>query len=85
MANLACRVCGFLNEDPPWGQNGNTPSFEICPCCGVEFGYEDSTLESVRRYREKWLTRGDEWNYKKARPANWSVEKQMDNIPPEYK
>lgn len=50
-----CRVCGFPQADPPWGLDGRTPSFDICACCGVEFGYEDATAEGVERYRQEWL------------------------------
>lgn len=35
-----CRVCGLYLGYQPWGEDGKTPSYEICPCCGVEFGYE---------------------------------------------
>ncbi len=52
---LTCHVCGLVQDEPPWGGDGRTPTFDICDCCGVEFGYEDSTLESVRRYRKAWL------------------------------
>jgi len=47
-----CRVFGALQSDPPWGETGKDPSFDICDCCGVEFGYEDATLSGLKRYRE---------------------------------
>lgn len=51
-----CRICGYLDENlMPWGEDEKTPSFEICPCCNVEFGYEDSNNKSIFRYREKWI------------------------------
>lgn len=51
-----CRVCGYTDAIFfPWGKDGKTPSFEICECCNVEFGYEDYQLSSIRRYRQKWL------------------------------
>lgn len=53
-----CRVCGLKYEEPPWGFDGKTPSFEICQCCGVEFGYEDATVVGVNRYRKKWISSG---------------------------
>ena len=32
-----CRVCGYCDEELfPWGEDGETPTFEICPCCNVE-------------------------------------------------
>ena len=51
-----CRVCGYTDAIFfPWGNDGKTPSFEICKCCNVEFGYEDCQLSSIRKYRQKWL------------------------------
>ncbi|MGB7430615.1 MAG: hypothetical protein WA933_22715 [Microcoleaceae cyanobacterium] len=43
----SCRVCGYDMKYPIWGEDGNTPSFDICPCCGTEFGYEDCTPQSI--------------------------------------
>lgn len=51
-----CKVCGFNYEDfYPWGEDGKSASFEICDCCGVTFGYEDATEESILKYRKTWL------------------------------
>ena len=35
-----CPACGFPLEFEPWA-NGS-PSDEICPCCGIQFGYDDA-------------------------------------------
>ena len=53
--NHKCRICGFHNENFPWGEDGKKPNFELCPCCGVQFGKEDVTLESIQKYRKEWL------------------------------
>jgi hypothetical protein len=58
--NYYCRVCGLIQDDPPWGNDNNTPSFNICSCCGVEFGYEDATLNAIKNYRTTWLANGAE-------------------------
>ncbi|WP_243464972.1 hypothetical protein [Photorhabdus temperata] len=79
-----CRVCGAEQLDPPWGEDGNSPTFEICDCCGVEFGYEDATLAALKNYRSKWLDKGAKWNFEKSKPENWSLEDQISNIPKEY-
>lgn len=79
-----CRVCGLLQSAPPWGANGNEPTFEICDCCGVEFGYEDSTPSSASRYRQAWLARGSPWFEPKERPANWSLGEQLRHVPLVY-
>ncbi|MEO3753784.1 DUF4259 domain-containing protein [Streptomyces sp. B6B3] len=54
-AELACRICGLVQHQPPWGADGTTPSFGLCERCGVQFGYPDATAEGVRRYRAGWL------------------------------
>lgn len=79
-----CRVCGAEQLDPPWGDDGRNATFDICDCCGVEFGYEDATLTGVRRYREKWLSTGANWNIAKSKPENWLLEEQLKNVPKEY-
>ncbi|MEQ6970647.1 hypothetical protein [Pectobacterium polaris] len=79
-----CRVCGAEQSDPPWGDNGKDATFNICDCCGVEFGYEDATLTGIKRYREKWLTSGAKWNSEKSKPENWLLDEQLKNVPKDY-
>lgn len=69
----------------PWGEDGKTASFDMCICCGVDFGYQDSLPESTREYREIWAKAGYPWVSKSQRPANWSVEAQLANIPDRFK
>lgn len=76
-----CKVCGYSELNYyPWGEDGKTPSYEICPCCGVEFGYEDSTLEGMLKYRKKWIKLGGKWFKEEKRPNNWSLDKQLKNV-----
>jgi hypothetical protein len=82
---VACRVCGYLDEqDLPWGEDGESASFDICVCCGVTHGYEDSTAESVKKYRKAWMDNGCQWWSKKFRPTNWNAEDQLKNVAPKY-
>ncbi|KTR95394.1 hypothetical protein NS220_06265 [Microbacterium testaceum] len=37
-----CRVCGYFSEEPPWGLDRSCLTYEYCPCCGVEWGYQAS-------------------------------------------
>ena len=49
-----CPVCGYQHlSQPPYDGHG-CASFDICPCCGTEFGYDDSsaTHEVLRR---RWI------------------------------
>lgn len=82
---FACRVCGNLQLDPPWGEDGDSPNFDICDCCGVEFGYGDCTLKAVRASREQWLKNGAIWKNSKYKPVDWIFEEQMKNIPNAFK
>ncbi|CCB91991.1 putative uncharacterized protein [Waddlia chondrophila 2032/99] len=80
-----CRVCGLVLDDPPWGEDGATPSFDYCPCCGVEFGYQDCSTEAAKHYRKCWISEGANWAEKNEMPFNWSLEEQLKNIPNEFK
>lgn len=81
----SCRVCGLLQRDPPWGLDGHTPSFDICPCCGVEFGYEDCGKDSVVRYRRSWLASGPIGWEPKVKPESWDLDEQLAQIPEGYR
>lgn len=67
------------------GESGEDPNFNICDCCGVEFGYEDYTKESVKAYRNKWLEVGANWWKLKEKPKDWDIKKQLQNIPVNFK
>lgn len=75
-----CRVCGLVQAEPPWGEDGKTPTLHICDCCGVEFGYEDATTEGVVRLRERWVSKGTCWFHKASRPAVWDLSAQLARI-----
>lgn len=81
----ACRICGTEQLDPPWGVDGQTPNYDICDCCGVEFGYEDMSVDSIKVYRQKWVESSADWYRKKNKPQEWSLEKQFQNIPKQYR
>ncbi|MBB6401913.1 transcription elongation factor Elf1 [Methanococcus maripaludis] len=78
-----CPVCGYdkLLEEP-YDKDKN-PSYEICPCCGFEFGFDDEDQgHTFEEYREKWIENGMEWFDKSKKPLNWDFKKQMQNIYP---
>lgn len=85
MENQFCRICGLYIEDKPWGEDGNCPTYEICPCCGVEFGNEDYTINSIIRYRKEWIENGAVWNDLRKKPKLWNLENQIKNIPNKFK
>ncbi len=84
IGNNICRVCGLFQESPPWGEDGDTPSFEICACCGVEFGNDDSTIVAIHRTRKEWLNKGAKWFISKFKPLNWNLAQQLSQIPIDF-
>lgn len=86
MDNKICKVCGFIfDEFYPWGEDGKSPSFDICSCCGTEFGYHDFTIKGIKAQRERWKLNGYKWKYEEDKPIGWNLEKQLVQIPDEYK
>lgn len=75
-----CRICGLLQDEKPWGDDEKSPIFETCDCCGVEFGYEDETTDSIDDFREHWLKQGAKWYTPKAKPKEWNVNDQLKTI-----
>ena len=61
-----CPVCGFGLERPPWTEGRfASGSHEICPSCGIQFGYNDAAggRDDLRpllyaRWRERWIVNG---------------------------
>ncbi|PRX63213.1 hypothetical protein B0I32_111207 [Nonomuraea fuscirosea] len=72
-----CRVCGLLQATPPWGDDGRSPTWEICACCGTEFGYQDATPAGVLRARQAWTAKGYPWFQESERPPGWRAEDQL--------
>lgn len=79
-----CRVCGYELSFSPWGEDGESPTWDICPCCGTEFGYEDCTRASARKKREKWISSGKKWFKEREKPTDWNYEEQSINIPADF-
>jgi hypothetical protein len=76
-----CRVCGFWDVEMPWGEDGKTPSFEYCPCCGVQHGYQDTTAKGACRFRSEWIAGGGVWSVPKVKPNGWNLTEQLEFIP----
>lgn len=75
-----CRVCGMELSFMPWGFDGHKPSYQICPCCGVEFGNDDATPTAVRRAREKWMKNGYVWFDEAKKPHGWVPDHQLTRL-----
>jgi hypothetical protein len=74
-----CPVCGFPDL-PEAAYQVDLPSFEICVCCGTQFGYDDSTL-SFGELRKKWIEGGcNWWGNLEQRPELWNPERQLRSV-----
>ncbi len=62
-----CPVCGYEMIDRegvyPWGKDCDSQSDEICPCCDIQFGHQDLTLEYLWKGDDmkKRLSIYDKW------------------------
>lgn len=85
-----CPVCGFLAGveaalETQW--EALIWSYDICPCCGTEFGLDvaGSSLEevkrSVERRRAKWINEGHPWfSEHEGPPKGWDWRAQLRTI-----
>lgn len=74
-----CSVCRYPDLDEPAYDSFGCASYNICPCCGTEFGYDDSTT-AHSDLREKWVSEGMQWWSKhKLKPNGWDPVRQLIN------
>jgi hypothetical protein len=73
-------VCGFGGlDEPPYDDTGS-PTSEICPCCGTEFGYQDAT-ESHEALRNAWVEKGMPWRSSSiGPPPGWDPQGQLHKL-----
>ncbi len=83
-----CPVCGYELDIPSW--DGELPSDEICPSCGIQFGYNDATggdMELRRKvhdtWRSEWVAKGMPWSsVGQAPPKDWDPIQQLRRVAP---
>jgi len=74
-----CPICGFDKlKEAPFSKEG-APSYEICACCGFEFGFDEIECRDV--YLKKWIEHGSKWFVPELKPRDWNLEEQLKNIP----
>ncbi|MDP9904612.1 rubredoxin [Arthrobacter bambusae] len=82
-----CPVCGYPDlDEPPYLEN-EIPSYNICPCCGVEFGFADGGRQGealqywILKTRNTWIRQGMCWrSSSESPPANWDPSSQLENL-----
>jgi|ERR1700690_3952945 len=67
--NYHCPVCFFDEMQYP------ARNYNICPCCGTEFGNDDVEY-SYDELRYRWIIDGGQWFYDQP-PANWNAWAQL--------
>ncbi len=79
--HYTCPVCGFDKlKELPYDQ-GNLPSYEICPCCGFEFGLDGVNNQiAFTDFRQRWIKNGANWFMPRLKPNNWDFKKQLNNL-----
>ncbi len=72
-----CPVCGYDELKSPPYDEFNCPTYEICPSCGTEFGYDDATVKHSD-LRAKWIKGGMKWwSNSISPPTGWEPEIQL--------
>lgn len=80
-----CIVCNYdCLEEELYDEDGGG-SFEICPCCGFQYGLHDYNEIGDKEityinWRAKWIKNGCKWHDKSMKPpVNWSAKEQLEN------
>lgn len=80
-----CRVCGLdWGYCQPW-EDGEFPTYDICPCCFMEAGYDDISIQGIKGYRQTWIENGAKWSEPNKMPEGWSLESALASIPSAFK
>jgi len=77
-----CPACGYPYLNNPHHREPGGASYEICPSCGIQFGYDDDDLGiSYLVWRERWIANGMLWFSKSITPPNnWNAEVQLNQM-----
>lgn len=79
--NFVCTVCGYDKLDEPPYDDKNRGNFDICPCCGFQFGVDDDDKGyTFKAYRDSWIGKGAKWFQPDLKPENWNLENQLKNL-----
>lgn len=78
-----CLVCGFDElENPIYDNNGNG-TYEICVCCGFEYGCDDFPDKQLSyiNWREIWIKNGCKWfSNSTPKPKGWDPKLQLQRL-----
>src|SRR5206468_2220706 len=85
---FTCPVCGFSALVQPARTHEGGGSQEICPSCGIQFGYDDEAGGDLSarqmiygEWRRRWIAGGMRWdNGRTTPPADWDPKEQLRRI-----
>jgi len=77
-----CPSCGYCYLKLPPHRNPGGASYEICPCCGIQFGYDDDDRGiTYAQWLEDWIVKGMPWFSKSIPPPKgWVPEDQLSQM-----
>ena len=83
LKNNSCPVCGYELDFAPW--QGIYSSDEICPCCGIQYGYDDAAGGDMnkrhliyKKWRNRWIKEGMPWkSIESPKPDRWDPIQQL--------
>jgi transcription elongation factor Elf1 len=74
-----CLVCGYPDLTRPYGDFLH-PTYEICPCCGYQYGYDDHYRSPIN-WRTAWIEEdGMRWWAHGGPPGNWDPHRQLTRL-----
>jgi hypothetical protein len=79
---FVCPVCGYPNlEEEPHGKETGA-SYEICPSCFFQFGFDDDDKGiTYEEWRMRWVNEGMPWRSRgRASPTSWDPRSQLNNL-----
>jgi hypothetical protein len=69
---------------PPYSKFFGMPSYEVCDCCGYEFGNDDEPGTgrpvSFETYRKEWIRQGCQWFSPNKKPEDWRLDEPLRNL-----
>ncbi len=77
---FACPACGWDDQISPPMDTLGYPSYDICSCCGIQYGYHDIMGITYRAWRDKWVRNGMRWNSYSDPPPDWDPVRQLKKL-----
>lgn len=72
-----------ITVDPPYEDHWGMASYEVCSCCGFEYGNDDMPMDeenkmSFKEYLREWVKGEDaKWFEPEKRPSSWDLSRQL--------